>query len=237
MVASLQHQRVVVLSGAGLSKASGIPTFRDADGLWRGNRPEQLATPEAWRRDPDNVRAFYDHRRVHCAQVLPNPAHEALSRLQHALGVKRVTLVTQNVDGLLEKAGAVETIEMHGSLWRLRCEASVDHPRVGVYGAQDPNRRCALCKAKMRPDVVWFGEVPEHLDRIASAVQSCDVFVSVGTSGVVYPAAGLVDVARDHGAWCVEVNPEPSGGRFDEVFAGNAEDVLPELVARWLDEA
>lgn len=236
MADPLAHERIVVLSGAGLSKASGVPTFRDHDGLWQGHRFEDLATPEAWVRDRDRVRAFYDMRRVGCASVLPNPGHEALSRLQHALGAKRVSLITQNVDGLLQKAAAVDVIEMHGSLWRLRCSADGGHPHIGIYGEQDPRSRCALCGAWMRPDVVWFGEVPEHLDRIERALIACDVFVAVGTSGAVYPAAGFTAVARSHGAKCIEINPEPSGGRFDEVVVATAEDALPDLVARWLDE-
>ncbi len=236
MTGPIHNQQIVVLSGAGLSKASGVPTFRDAGGLWEGHRFEELATPEAWERDRDKVRRFYDMRRIACASVLPNPGHEALSRLQHTLGARRVTLVTQNVDGLLQKAAVIDVIEMHGSLWRLRCSADANHPRVGVYGEQDPEARCALCGAWLRPDVVWFGEVPEHLDRIHQALEQCDLFVAVGTSGVVYPAAGFAAVARSHGARCIEVNPVPSGGAFDEVIARPAEEALPDLVDRWLDE-
>lgn len=233
----LQHQRIVILSGAGLSKASGVPTFRDNDGLWRGHRFEDLATPEAWQADRDRVRAFYDMRRVGCASVLPNPGHEALSRLQHALGAKRVTLITQNVDGLLQKAAAIDVIEMHGSLWRLRCTNDATHPRVGIYGEQDPNSTCALCGGWMRPDVVWFGEVPEYLDRIEQALLNCDIFVAVGTSGVVYPAAGFAAVAHANGATCIEVNPAPSGSpHFDEIVARTSEDALPHMVDAWLDE-
>lgn len=232
----IHNQRMVVLSGAGLSKASGVPTFRDANGLWEGHRLEEVATPEAWRRDRTLVRRFYDMRRVACAQVLQNPGHEALARLQHALGPKRVTLITQNVDGLLQKASAIDVIEMHGSLWRIRCEDDAGHPRLGVYGEQDSEKRCAICGASMRPDIVWFGEVPEHLDRIEQALLGCDLFVAVGTSGVVYPAAGFAAVARANGAHCIEVNPEPSGGFFDEVVARASEDALPDLVASWLDE-
>jgi len=225
---------VVVLSGAGLSAASGVPTFRDAHGLWEGHRVEDVATPDAWARDPELVRRFYDLRRVACAEVDPNPGHAALARLQRALGPERCALITQNIDGLLGRAGAVDVVEMHGSLWRLQCEADVDHPRVPVVGAQRRDARCEACGAALRPDVVWFGEMPYDLDRIERVVTGCDVFVSVGTSGVVYPAAGLVSVARSVGARCVEINPHPSGGRFDEVRAEPSEVALPALVDAWL---
>lgn len=233
---AMQNANIVILSGAGLSAASGVPTFRDANGLWHGHRFEDVATPEAWFSDREMVRNFYDERRVACASVLQNPGHSALSRLQHALGHKRVTLVTQNIDGLLQKASAVDVIEMHGSLWRLRCENDATHPRVGVYGAQSRTAKCSICAGWMRPDVVWFGEVPEHMDRIGEAVSACTVFLSVGTSGTVYPAAALVQVAKAHGARCIEVNPEPSGGAFDEVISETSEVALPRLIGRWLNE-
>lgn len=228
--------RVVVLSGAGLSKASGIPTFRDADGLWEGQEVMDVATPEAWVRDPLMVRRFYDERRINCASVLPNEAHFALARLQHAVGVKRCVLITQNIDGLLQKASANDVIEMHGSLFRLRCSAHVGHPRIGVFGPQNPGACCKLCGAPLRPDVVWFGEVPYDMDRIEQAVTACDLFISVGTSGVVYPAAGLVSLARAHGAHTVEINPFPSGGAFDEVHAEPAELAVPRVIGAWLQE-
>jgi NAD-dependent deacetylase len=231
-----QADRIVVLSGAGLSAASGVPTFRDANGLWEGHRFEDVATPEAWFRDPQTVRRFYDERRLACANVMPNDGHDALSRLQHWWGPERVVLVTQNIDGLLQKAGAPDVIEMHGSLWRIRCERYEDHPRVPIAGMQSEGRRCALCGGALRPDVVWFGEVPEHLDRIADAVGSCSLFLAVGTSGVVYPASGLAQVARAAGAKCVEINPAPSGGRFDVVIPEGSETALPRIVREWLGE-
>jgi NAD-dependent deacetylase len=228
--------RVVVLSGAGLSQASGIPTFRDSDGLWQGRSIQDVATPEGWHADRELVRTFYDQRRIACAQVLPNPGHEALARLQHALGVKRCTLVTQNIDGLLQKASAADVIEMHGSLWRLRCERDSQHPLIGVYGPQNRDARCSICEAMLRPDVVWFGELPSDMEGIHQAVATCDVFMSIGTSGVVYPAAGLVRIAKSGGARTIEVNPKPSGGLFDEVIEERAEEALPRLIGRWLNE-
>ncbi len=224
-------QRVVVLSGAGLSAPSGVPTFRGAGGLWEGYRVEDVATPEAWAHDPALVRRFYDMRRLALAGIEPNPGHAALARLQAAWGPVRVTLVTQNIDGLLDRAGAREVIEMHGALRRLRCAADEEHPWVDVAGEQDPTATCAACGAPLRPAIVWFGEVPYALDRIARAVLACDLFVSVGTSGLVYPAAGFSHLARHAGARCVEINPEPAGGPFHEVVAEGAEVALPRLVA------
>ena len=224
----------MVLSGAGLSAASGVPTFRDAEGLWEGHAVEEVATPEAWFRDRDTVRRFYDERRAACATVKPNPGHLALARLQQTWGAERVVLVTQNIDGLLTAAGATEVIEMHGTLHDVRCEADADHPRVGLTSSQDADRGCARCGSALRPDVVWFGEMPYALDRIGRAVARCTTFLSVGTSGVVYPAAGLVDRAASHGAWCMEVNPSPSGGLFQEVIARGSEVALPGLVDAWI---
>lgn len=223
-----------MLSGAGLSAASGIPTFRGADGLWEGHRIDQVATPVAWKRDPTLVRRFYDLRRVAAAKAEPNAAHAALTRLQRQWGPERVVLVTQNVDGLLTRAGAPSVIEMHGSLHRLRCEAREDHPRVAVSGPQDPEGECGLCLAPLRPDIVWFGETPHALGRISEAVAACTWFLSVGTSGVVYPAAGYVEQAAWSGATCLEINPEPAGGPFNYVLRGGAETLLPSLVDHWL---
>lgn len=233
----LHHgQHVVILSGAGLSAASGIPTFRDADGLWEQHPLEEVASPDGWERNPELVRRFYDERRMNALAVLPNPAHEALARFQQCLGPRRVTLVTQNVDGLLQKAGAVEVLEMHGSLWSLRCARDGRHPHIPLAGRQPEHARCSICGSPLRPDIVWFGEAPLELERITEAVLHADLFVAVGTSGVVYPAAGLVRVARQAGAYTVEVNPTPSGEPFSEVLAQPAEIAIPRLVAAWLGE-
>ncbi|MDP2315809.1 MAG: NAD-dependent deacylase [Pseudomonadota bacterium] len=225
--------RVVVLSGAGLSAASGVPTFRGAGGLWEGHAVEDVATPEAWRRDPELVRRFYDARRSALTGVVPNAGHRALVRLQAAWGTERVLLVTQNIDGLLGVAGAQEVLEMHGALRKLRCSASEGHPWVDIVGDQDRTARCA-CGAPLRPAVVWFGEVPLYMPRITAALAACQLFLSVGTSGLVYPAAGFVRLARQVGARCVEVNPAPVGGPFHEVIAEGGETALPRLVAALL---
>lgn len=226
--------RVLVLSGAGLSAASGVPTFRGAGGLWEGQRVEDVATPEAWYRDRDAVRRFYDGRRIGMGGVAPNAGHEALVRLQRAWGADRVALVTQNIDGLLSAAGAEDVLEMHGSIRHLRCEADEEHPWVPIQGAQDRDARCRICGAWLRPAVVWFGEIPLQMDRIGGLLQTCHTFLSVGTSGLVYPAAGFVRVARQLGARTIEVNPEPSGDLFHVVVAEGAEVALPRLVEHWL---
>lgn len=236
---------VFVLSGAGLSAASGIGLFRGPGGLWEGQRAEEIATPRAFRDDPDRVRRFYDARRAIVLAASPNPGHLALLRLQAAWGPDRVHLVTQNVDGLFNVAAdsAVNrVIEMHGSLLRLRCARDEGHPELAPWpGApaaeQDPGLRCAECGGLMRPAVVWFGEAPDHVLLIHRLAIAARTFLSVGTSGVVYPAAGLVDKARAAGAVCVEVNPEPTGGAFHHVVASPAELALPGLVDRWLGAA
>jgi len=225
---------LVVLSGAGLSAASGVPTFRDKDGLWEGYEITQVATPQAWFADRDLVRRFYSERRLACAQVEPNEGHYALARLQAELGVERVVLVTQNIDGLLQKAGCRDVIEMHGSLWRLRCEHNPRHGTIEFLAAQDGSEICEQCDAAMRPDVVWFGEMPYFMNRIGECLGRCTTFVSVGTSGVVYPAAGFVAEACARGAHCIEVNPQPAGGPFHEVISQGSERALPELARRWL---
>lgn len=219
---------IVVLSGAGLSAPSGVPTFRDANGLWEGHRVEDVATPDAWWRNAELVRRFYDERRIACAGVEPNAGHVALARAQARLGPRQLRLVTQNIDGLLTRAGASAVVEMHGSLWKLQCEDDRGHPWHDVTGAQDPDTTCS-CGAALRPAVVWFGEVPLEMDTILHAVRTCRTFVSVGTSGVVYPAAGLVEIARRAGARCVEVNPQRTGGPFHEVIEASADVALPAL--------
>lgn len=231
-----ESTRLVVLSGAGLSAASGVPTFRDKGGLWEGHRVEEVATPGAWLRDRALVRRFYDERRERIATVLPNPGHDALARLQTRWGPERVTLITQNVDGLLTKAGAPEVIEMHGSIMHLRCESDASHPQIQIAGAQPKSKCCSVCRRPMRPAVVWFGEVPREMDRVHHALATCTLFLAVGTSGRVYPAAGFVELAQSAGATCIEVNPKPTLGAYRNSITEQAETALPELVGAWLNE-
>ncbi len=224
--------RVTVMSGAGISAASGVPTFRGADGLWRSFRAEDLATPEAFSRNPHLVWEWYDWRRTRIAECEPNPAHHVLAAWSRRDGF---ALVTQNVDGLHERAGTRDVIRFHGSIWELRCAA-------GCGAAPWEDRRtplaaipnCPHCRGLARPAVTWFGEPIDRgvLTRCAAAL-ACDVFLSVGTSSIVYPAAGLAHAARDGGAFTVEINPTATdaAAALDLAIAAPAEQVLPLL--RW----
>ena len=224
--------RIVVLTGAGISAESGIPTFRAADGLWEDHHVEDVATPEGFARDPAKVLRFYDARRRAAASAVPNAAHLALARLEGVLG-DRLLVVTQNVDDLHERAGSRSLVHMHGELRRARCEAC--GARSGWDGDLEAGPQCPVCGERMlRPDVVWFGEMPYELDRIENAVVACDVFASIGTSGAVYPAAGYVALAAVFGARTVELNLEPTDAAvpFDEAHIGRATEVVP----RWVDD-
>jgi NAD-dependent deacetylase len=223
---------VLVLTGAGISAESGVPTFRGPDGLWEGHRVEDVATPEAFERDPETVQSFYDARRAAVASVSPNAAHDALARLEDALG-DDLLVVTQNVDDLHERAGTRNLVHMHGELRKALCAAC--GARVPWDGTLIERPPCPACGARMlRPDVVWFGEMPYELERIEQAVIACDVFVAIGTSGEVYPAAGYVALAAAFGAHTIELNLAPADGivPFDEVRAGPATQVVP----AWVDE-
>jgi len=224
-------QRIVILTGAGVSAESGVPTFRGPDGLWEGHRVEDVATPDAFRRNPALVQAFYDARRARLAEVEPNAAHRALARLDSEWSGE-LLLVTQNVDDLHERAGSRRLLHMHGQLrsaWCLACDS-----RSPWDGPLSGSPACPVCGAvgRLRPDIVWFGEIPYHLDAIEEALSACDLFIAIGTSGVVYPAAGFVDTARWAGAHCIEVNAEPSdvASRFHEHRRGPAGQLVPLLV-------
>lgn len=229
--------RVVVLTGAGISAESGIPTFRGAGGLWEGHRVEDVATPEGFARDPGLVQRFYDARRRAVASAVPNAAHRALARLGRALG-DDLLVVTQNIDDLHERAGSRGVVHMHGELGRARCTACSARPRWDGDLADGP--ACPVCGERMlRPDVVWFGELPYELDRIEEAVVGCDVFASIGTSGSVYPAAGYVALAAAFLARTVELNLEASDALvpFDEVRTGPATAVVPAWVDAFLADS
>jgi NAD-dependent deacetylase len=226
---------IVVLTGAGISAESGIPTFRDAmTGLWANYRPEDLATPEAFRRDPRTVWSWYAWRRERVAGVLPNAGHEALARLEVA-AVSRgahFLLVTQNVDGLHAAAGSRQMVELHGNIRRVKC-FDRGHPATHWPGGDGPPA-CETCGSPLRPDVVWFGEsLPPHaLAESLRAARECDLFLSIGTSGLVEPAASLPFAAMEAGARVVEVNPQPTplARRAWVVLPGAAGEVLPRLV-------
>ncbi len=227
----LSHRGIVILTGAGISQESGLSTFRDADGIWARVRLEDVATPEAFARDPARVHAFYNARRAQLAQVEPNAAHLALARLEREWPGP-VLLVTQNVDDLHDRAGS-RPLHMHGELRRVRCLAcAVAAPWDADLSTTTPCPSCAA--TALRPDIVWFGEMPMGMDRIVGALDGCSLFVSVGTSGTVYPAAGFVADAAH--ARTVELNLEPSVGSalFDEARHGPATQVVPAFVKRLL---
>ncbi len=228
-------QRIVILTGAGLSAESGIATFRDKGGIWSTVRIEDVATPEAFARNPARVHEFYNTRRRSAVGVLPNLAHTALARLDSAWQGE-LLIVTQNIDGLHEAAGAKRLLHMHGELGQAFCQHC--DTRAPVSGDLSTADRCSHCSKTggMRPDIVWFGEMPYQMERIEAALAACDLFISIGTSGNVYPAAGFVAGARRHGAYTVELNLEPSDGAdlFHAAIHGPATQVVPAFVDRLL---
>ncbi len=229
---------IVVLTGAGVSAESGLSTFRDPDGIWSRHRIEDVATPEAFARDPERVLAFYNMRREQAAaaDVQPNDAHRALVRLEQAWR-GGFLLVTQNVDDLHERAGSAEALlHMHGELRRSRCQHC--GALVEGLGSLSVELVCRSCgrAGGMRPNVVWFGEMPMHMARIEAALSRCELFISIGTSGNVYPAAGFVRAARAAGAYTVELNLEPSEGAsvFHQARQGPASELVPAFVEELL---
>jgi len=226
---------VVVLSGAGISADSGVATFRDAGGLWEGQRPEDVATPEAWTRDPELVWRFYQARRALLGEVEPNAGHRALAVFERRLLAAGVgfTLVTQNVDDLHERAGSREPVHMHGELANLRCEGCDRVLRDLERTGGDAFLACDVCgHGRLRPDVVWFGELPYHLDLIATALQACTHFLALGTSGHVYPAAGFLAEARRRGArtWVQALERPENVDSRDTFVPGRSAEALPVLL-------
>lgn len=222
---------ILILTGAGISAESGLGTFRDNAGLWAQHRIEDVATPEAFRRNPAQVIEFYNHRRAQAHKAIPNAAHHALTQLQRDYAGE-VVLVTQNVDGLHEKAGSDDVIHMHGELSVALCAACAhrwDAPLAMTVGES-----CPSCRAPTaRPDIVWFGEMPYHMERIEAALARADIFAAIGTSGNVYPAAGFVQMARHVGACTVEMNLDPSEtvALFERTRPGPATVSVP----AWVD--
>ena len=229
----MAQQRVVVLTGAGISAESGVRTFRDGDGLWEEHRLEDVATPQAWNNNPVLVWRFYQARRRQLLEVAPNAAHKALATF--AAKREHFTLITQNVDDLHERAGNTNTIHMHGRLKTLRCEQSGrSEIRMAESDLADDFLVCQCCATpqRLRPDIVWFGEMPMQMEDIYAAVEQSDLFIVVGSSGHVYPAAGLVNIAHQAGARTVLVNLEAplNADAFDEVHLGKAGELLPVLL-------
>lgn len=222
--------RIVILTGAGISAESGLATFRGTDGTWNNVRIEDVATPEAFARDPETVHAFYNARRIQAASAAPNAAHKALARLQAGFPGE-VLLVTQNVDDLHERGGAVDVVHMHGQLNRAFCAGC--GAGMDWSGDLSTGDTCPACHHPgfMRPDIVWFGEMPYHMARIEATLERADLFLSIGTSGMVYPAAGFVEIARIAGAHTVELNLEATGNpMFAEVVTGPAAQVVPDYI-------
>lgn len=227
-------ESIVILTGAGISAESGIRTFRAADGLWEDHRVEDVATPEAFHRDPQLVHRFYNARRkqLMSQDIQPNKAHSALAALEEQFPGE-VLLVTQNIDNLHERAGSKNLLHMHGELLNMRCQESGEVYHVEADTWPEDRCRCCCSAGNLRPDIVWFGEMPMHMERIYTALEHCDLFISVGTSGHVYPAAGFVELASACGALTVELNLEPSKkeSAFDHHIYGPASEVVPEFVA------
>ncbi|HCQ35036.1 MAG TPA: NAD-dependent protein deacylase [Alcanivorax sp.] len=233
------QERIVILTGAGISAESGINTFRDAGGLWENHRIEDVATPEAFQRDPHGVQSFYNRRREQLRDpaIQPNAAHRALAELEQALP-GQVLVVTQNVDDLHERAGSRNVIHMHGELLKARCQST--ETLVPADRDLDPALTCTVCGAAgcLRPHVVWFGEMPLEMERIYATLAGCERFISIGTSGNVYPAAGFVAEARASGAHTTELNLEPSEQltAFHEHRHGRATELVPAYVRELLSD-
>lgn len=224
-------RNIVILTGAGISAESGIETFRAETGLWAQHKVEDVATPEGFDRDPQKVVTFYNGRRINAAEAAPNAAHKALARLEQEFAGD-VLLVTQNVDDLHERGGSQNVLHMHGALNSALC-ASCDH-RWPAPMQMHVGETCPACTApKARPDIVWFGEIPYQMDRIFAAISQADLFVAIGTSGNVYPAAGFVAEAAHAGAATLEINLEPSavGSQFEDALMGPATQTVP----AWVD--
>ncbi len=230
----VEARRVAVLTGAGISAESGIPTFRDTDGLWQRFRPEELANVDAFLQNPVLVQGWYHHRQKVALEKVPNPGHYALAKLESL--VPHFTLITQNVDNLHQRAGSTGVVELHGNIMRSYC---IDCGRFAAEDAvadpaPDAIVRCAACNGLLRPDVVWFGEMlpMQALEAATGAAAEADVFLSIGTSAVVYPAAGLPQVAQRAGAYVAEINIAPSAiaPLMHEVVQGKSGEVLPILI-------
>lgn len=234
-LSSLRPERIVALTGAGISAESGIPTFRSAGGLWKRFKPEELATPAAFDRNPETVWEWYEARRSQIREVEPNPAHHALARLGNTPGID-LTLITQNVDDLHERAGSTGVLHLHGSIFRVRCvsEGTISERRESFE--QSPPQ-CS-CGSLLRPDVVWFGEPLdlETLNAASAAVERAELLLVIGTSAIVYPAAGLAWMCR---GYTVEINPEatPLTGHAQRTIRSSASDAIPRIVAAILGES
>ncbi|WP_263365787.1 SIR2 family NAD-dependent protein deacylase [Edaphobacter bradus] len=228
------HDRLFVLTGAGISAESGLATFRGSGGLWNGYRVEEVATPEAWQADPLLVWRFYSMRRRDALAVVPNAAHMALAHIEQELG-DRFYLCTQNVDDLHERASSCRIHHMHGSLFQSRCiRCNLPFADHSLYETAATLPKCKACGLPVRPHIVWFGEIPLDMDAIYSELDRATVLLVVGTSGSVYPAAGFVHIARQRGIRTIYIGPEEplNAEAFDEVILGTATEALPPISTR-----
>ncbi len=231
----IKNKKVFIHSGAGLSQESGIKTFRDENGLWENHRVEEVATPEAFSLNPDLVYRFYNLRRQQLYQeVKPNTAHQALAQFQKKWQ-EQVFFCTQNVDDLLERAGCLNVHHMHGELSKMRCLKTHKVFDAPISFTRENQCPCCAEESNLRPHIVWFGEIPFHLDKIQKELLDCDIFLSIGTSNQVYPAASFIQLAKENGAYCIEVNYEPTAlsslyhkshyGRAGEILSGVLEEL------------
>lgn len=232
-----RESTILVLTGAGISAESGIRTFRDSGGLWEEHRVEDVATPEAFKRDPELVWRFYKQRLKQAEASIPNTGHLALVKLENALG-DRFAIITKNVDGLHARAGSKRLFEMHGSLHTCICTKCFQRFPIMDIDIVASIPVCPSCGGMMRPDIVWFGEMPYYLEEIDALLRKCDVFLVVGTSGSVYPAAGFVMTARYSGARTIGVNLDVphNKGYFDEFHQSRSAEVLPVIVDEWINQ-
>jgi NAD-dependent deacetylase len=226
---------IVVLTGAGISAESGIETFRAADGLWANHPVEEVASPQGFKRNPQLVYEFYNQRRrqLLAEEIKPNPAHSALAKFEHDFAGSFL-LVTQNIDNLHERAGSENLLHMHGELLKMRCQSSQMVFDISEDFSFDTACRCCQSPGNLRPHIVWFGEMPMHMNRINEALEGCDLFVAIGTSGNVYPAAGFYQTARVNSAQTVELNLDKTGSGFDQHIYGKATKIVPAYFAKLL---
>jgi NAD-dependent deacetylase len=232
---SFPARSIVVLTGAGVSAESGINTFRAADGLWENHRIEEVATPEGFDCNPQLVHHFYNERRrlLQDHNIQPNPAHLALAKFEQEFTAGsrgQFLLITQNIDNLHERAGSRNLLHMHGELLKMRCQHSHIVFDISSDLTYDSECRCCLTIGNLRPHVVWFGEMPLHMSQINQTLENCDLFISIGTSGNVYPAAGFYQIAKSRNAHTVELNLENTGSDFDEHICGPASRVVPQFL-------
>jgi NAD-dependent deacetylase len=228
---------IVILTGAGISAESGIKTFRAADGLWEEHRVEDVATPEGFARNPSLVYEFYNQRRRQLLSpaIKPNAAHSALARFEHEFPGEFL-LITQNIDNLHERAGSKQLLHMHGEILKMRCTQSQMQFDIREDLTFDTQCRCCKCPGNLRPHVVWFGEMPLHMQQINQALEQCELFIAIGTSGNVYPAAGFYQTAKRYQARTIEMNLEETGSMFDAHLYGPASETVPRYLQQLLDQ-